>query len=128
VPDLKVLQGMSLESLSIWGCVGVQDLSPLHGMPLTVLNLPECRQVKDLGPLKGMRLKRLEIVDTGVTDLKPLQGMSLESISLTPKIINQSLEILRYMKSLKTIQIGRLDEGLPAAEFWTLYDKGEFKK
>jgi hypothetical protein len=127
VPDLNSLQGMSLTSLSMWGCVRVQDLEPLRDMPLTLLALPQCPKVKDLGPVARMRLKRLEIVDTGVTDLTPLRGTSLESITLTPKNINQGVEILRRMKSLKTIRTERLGEDIPAAEFWTRYDKGEFK-
>ena len=85
-------------------------------------------QVGDAGlaQFKGMPLKGLTINNTGITDLTPLQGMPLEGIHLTPKNITRSLDILRDMKSLKTIGI---DEGQswPAAEFWERYDKGEFK-
>jgi len=72
-----------------------------------------------------MPLKVLKIYKTGVTDLKPLQGMALEEIHLTPKNIAQGLEILRDMKSLKTIGID-YNQAWPAAEFWERYDKGEF--
>ena len=57
----------------------------------------------------------------------PLQGMPLEAIRLTPKKITKGLNILRDMKSLKTIGIG-FDQAWPATEFWKRYDKGEFKK
>ena len=77
---------------------------------------------------KGMPLKKLSIFQKpGVTDLRPLQGMELEEIYLTPKNITQGLEILRAMKSLKTIGID-YNQAWPAAEFWERYDKGEFKE
>jgi hypothetical protein len=79
-----------------------------------------------LAQFKGMPLKRLWIQNTVVTDLTPLQGMSLEDICLTPKNITKGLDILRDMKSLKTIGIG--NQAWPAAEFWERYDKGEFKE
>ena len=84
--------------------------------------------MSDLSPLKGMPLKGLYIYGTGVTDLTPLQGMPLEEIRLTPKNITQGLDILRDMKSLKTIGIALATQVWPAAEFWARYDKGEFKK
>ena len=64
-------------------------------------------QVGDAGlaNFKGMPLMALNIDDTAITDLTPLQGMPLEDIRLTPKNITQGLDILRDMKSLKTIGI-----------------------
>jgi hypothetical protein len=53
--------------------------------------------------------------------------MPLEKISLTPKNITRGLDILRAMKSLKTIGT-RWGQFWPAAEFWERYDKGEFKE
>ena len=53
--------------------------------------------------------------------------MPLEDIRLTPKNITQGLDILRDMKSLKTIGID-WNQAWPAAEFWERYDKGEFKE
>jgi hypothetical protein len=64
---------------------------------------------------------------TGVTDLKPLQAMQLEQFFLTPKNITQGLDVIRGMKSLTEIGIHHYATW-PAAEFWTRYDKGEFKK
>jgi hypothetical protein len=63
----------------------------------------------------------------GVTDLTPLQAMPLEDIRLTPKNITKGLNILRDMKSLKTIGLNHL-QAWPAAEFWERYGKGEFKQ
>ncbi len=51
---------------------------------------------------------------------------TLEDIRLTPKNISQGLDILRGMKSLKTIGID-LGKVWPSAEFWDRYQKGEFK-
>jgi hypothetical protein len=67
----------------------------------------------------------LLIYGTGGNDLKPLQGMPLEEIRLTPKNFTQGLDLLRDMKSLKTI--GDHSNAWPATEFWQRYDKGEFK-
>ena len=93
---------------------------------LTYLELRNT-QVSDAGlaQLKGMALRKLAIQNTGVTDLTPLQGMPLEEIRLTPKNITRGLDILRDMKSLKTIGINS-NQFWPAAEFWERYDKGEF--
>jgi hypothetical protein len=86
-------------------------------------------QVGDAGLayFKGMRLTVLSIDNTGITDLTPLQGMPLEDIRLTPKNITQGLDILRNMKSIKSIGIS-WDQFWPAADFWERYDKGEFKE
>jgi hypothetical protein len=81
-----------------------------------------------LSHLKGLPLRSLWIYGTGITDLTPLQGMPLEDIRLTPKNITKGLDILRDMKSLKTIGIGGSNQAWPAAEFWERYDKGEFKQ
>jgi serine/threonine protein kinase/Leucine-rich repeat (LRR) protein len=84
-------------------------------------------QVSDAGlaDLKGLPLTLLWIDATGITDLTPLQGMPLEDIRLTPQNITRGMDILRDMKSLKTIGI-QWDQSWPAAEFWERYDKGEF--
>jgi hypothetical protein len=74
-----------------------------------------------------MPLKWLYIYAPGITDVRPLQGMQLEDIRLTAKNITRGLDILRNMKSLKTIGPGHY-QAWPAAEFWARYDKGEFKK
>jgi hypothetical protein len=68
----------------------------------------------------------LRIDNTGITDLTPLKGMPLEEIRLTPKNITRGLDILRDVKSLKTIGIG--EQAWPAAEFWERHGKGEFKE
>jgi prolyl oligopeptidase len=57
----------------------------------------------------------------------PLQGIALEDIRLTAGDITHGLELLRGMKSLKTIGTGHY-QSWPAAEYWARFDKGEFKK
>ena len=152
VSDLSPLKGMKLTFLHCGG-TKVSDLSPLNGMPLTSLNcahtqvsdasLADIKDCKDLSQLflAGTRvsdaglahlkdhkdLKRLELQGTQVAGLSPLKDMPLEEIRLTPKnITKQGLEILRNMKSLKAIGID-WNQVWPAAEFWALYEKGEFK-
>ncbi len=132
----------------------VTDLSPLVGMPLLDLNLSETKvsdaslaqiksckelnvlilndtQVSDLGlaHLKDHKnLRRLMLQRTKVSDLSPLADMPLEEIRLTPRNISKKgLDLLRHMKSLKTIGTD-WNQGWPAAEFWARYDKGEFNK
>ncbi len=95
---------------------------------LTCLQL-DVTKVSDAGlaHFKGMPLSVLRIFHTGITDLTPLQGMLLEEIRLTPKNITRGLDILRDMKSLKTIGMD-WNQAWPAAEFWQRYDKAEFTK
>ncbi len=78
-----------------------------------------------LANFKGMPLRELKLQRSGITDLTPLQGMPLEEIRLTPKNITRGLDILRAMKTLKTIGV-EWDKTWPAAEFWQRYDTGEF--
>ena len=96
---------------------------------LTDLELrPDPRERHGPGQLQGHAADECCAIDnTGVTDLTPLQGMPLEEIHLTPKNITRGLDILRDMKSLKTIGID-WNQSWPAAEFWERYDKGEFKE
>jgi hypothetical protein len=62
------------------------------------------------------------------TDLTPLQGMELTEITLTPKNVVKGMDVLRQMKSLKTIYVGRdAKDAFPASEFWQKYDAGDFK-
>jgi eukaryotic-like serine/threonine-protein kinase len=147
ISDLTPLVGMPLTRLDLHAAIQVTNLAPLQGMALEYLNLSRFR-VSDISLLKGMKslrflvldgmplanlasleglaLSELQIRDTPVSDLAPLKGMMLKKITFTPKNITQGLDILRDMKSLKTIGIGN-GQALPAAEFWDRYDKGEFK-
>jgi len=95
-------------------------------LSLTLLQVSDTK-VRDLEPLKDMPLKTLYVDAPGVTDLRPLQTIALEDIRLTPKIITRGLDILRNMKSLKTIGLSHY-KAWPAAEFWDRYDKSEFKE
>ncbi len=123
VSDLSPLQGIPLTFLD---CAGTKtsELSPLKGMPLMELRCGSTR-VSDLSPLKRLPLARLYCHDTQVFDLSPLTGMNLTLVSLTPKNITKGLDVIRQMKSLKTIGIDSKNQW-PPAEFWKKYDAGEF--
>lgn len=122
VKDLTPLKGMPLTILSLPHCWQVQDLTPLQGMPLRFLDLNSCGQVHNLTPLQGMPLTQLQVSGTQVHDLTPLEGMNLALIHLPGKNKSiQGMEVLRRMKSLRTIN------DMTAAEFWKRYDAGEFK-
>ncbi|MGA2617884.1 MAG: SUMF1/EgtB/PvdO family nonheme iron enzyme [Thermoguttaceae bacterium] len=125
VSDLSPLKGMPLTSLACYG-TQVSDLSPLKGLPLRELGCWSTL-VSDLSPLKGMPLTQLYCNGTPVSDLSPLEGLNLAEIAFTPKNITKGLEVIRQMKSLKTL--GPVwDKRFPPAEFWKKYDAGEFNK
>ena len=127
--DLKDCK--ELTELWLGGLTKVSDAGLAHFKDcknLTDLHV-EATQVGDAGlaQFKGMRLMELNIANTAITDLTPLQGMPLEHVRLTPKNITRGLDILRDMKSLKTIGI-TWNQAWPAAEFWERFGKGEFKE
>jgi hypothetical protein len=153
VSDLSPLAGMRLTFLHCGGSY-VSDLSPLNGMPLGDLNcagtkvtdasldqINKCHdlrllvlndtQASDLGlaHLKDHKnLRRIMLQGTRASDLSPLKDMPLEEIRLTPRNISKKgLDLLRHMKTLKTIGTD-WNHGWPPAEFWARYEMGEFKK
>lgn len=125
VSDLSPLAGMPLVELWIHH-TPVSNLSPLRDMPLTRLHINET-PVSDLSPLKGMPLLVLQCNETKVSDLSPLEGMHLVRVWLTPRNIAQGMDVLRQMKSIRSIGI-RVQNPLSADEFWKKYDAGEFGK
>jgi len=127
VSDLSPLKGMPLTWLDCHHTT-VSDLSPLQGMPLTVLGCG-VTPVSDLSPLKGMPLTWLDCHDTAVSDLSPLQGMTLATVLFTPININNGLNVIRQMDTVKTIGVGfENKDQFPPNEFWKSYDAGEFNK
>jgi uncharacterized membrane protein len=122
--DCKALTDLALAGTKV-SDVGLSHFKDCKNLKHLYL---DSTQVGDAGlaNFKGMRLMALNIDDTAITDLTSLQGMPLEHIHLTPKNIARGLDILRDMKSLKSIGI-RWDQGWPPAEFWERYGKGEFK-
>jgi serine/threonine protein kinase len=124
VSDIEPLRGMPLTALSL-GSQEIQDFSPLQDMKLTRLELSGCIQFQNLELLQGMKLNSLSIDGVGPTDLNPLREMPLDAIWLTPKNIITGMDVLRNMKSLRTIGIDT--RRWPPAEFWARYDKGEFR-
>jgi hypothetical protein len=147
--DCKDLRALRLDATKVTdrGLVHFQDCKDVTYLNLAytqvsdagLANFKDCKNLTDLNlgatrasdaglaHFKNMPLMRLWIYNTDITDLTPLQGMPLEEILLTPKNITKGLDILRDMKSLKTIGIA-WDQSWPAAEFWQRYDKGEFKE
>ena len=127
VSDLSPLQGLPLTSLHCGG-TSIANLAPLQGMPLTELWCGGTL-VADLSPLEGMPLAALACDHTPISDLSKLQGLNLTYLVLTPASITTGMEIVRQIKSLKTISIdGKKETEWPAAEFWAKYDSGEFGK
>ena len=106
----------------------LNQINQCHDLRLLVLS---DTQVSDLGLAHitdHKNLRRLMLQGTRVSDLSPLKDMPLEEIRLTPRNISKKgLDLLRHMKTLKTIGTD-WNQGWPAAEFWARYDKGEFKK
>jgi hypothetical protein len=55
--------------------------------------------------------------------------MNLTGICFTPKNITKGLDVIRQMRSLKTIGVAwEAKDHFPADEFWKKYDAGEFNK
>ena len=143
IRDLRPLRKMPLTFLDVSNSELVRDLSPLrelpeltelqlqyqrqlpdvtvlHGLKLRILNMTSCPQLRDLTPLRKMPLEELNIVECGqIKDLTPLEGLPLKSISFSLKPITKGLDVLRHMKSLKTIRTehNKLPGPLPAEEF-----------
>src|SRR5262249_40393790 len=100
----------------------------LQGMPLTSLQV-HGTQVSDLTPLRGMPLTFLDMPNNNVEDLSPLQGIKLEAVFFTPKNIRKGMNVLRQMRSLKTLGISaKAKDRLTPEEFWRNYDAGAFTK
>ena len=125
VSDLSPLTGMKLTTL-MCEVTPVSDLSPLRGMPLARLTCGST-QISDLAPLKGMPLVNLRCIGAKVSDLSPLDGMNLSNFAFTPKNITKGLDVIRQMKSLKTIGVDTVNM-FTTTEFWKKYDAGEFGK
>ena len=124
VEDSKDLTFLDLRDTQVTdaGLAKFRDCKNLSGLYLDHTKVSD----EGLANFKGTPLTSLSIHDTDITDLTPLQGMPLEDIHLTSKNITKGLDILRDMKSLKTIGI-EFNQSWPAAEFWQRHDKGEFK-
>jgi serine/threonine protein kinase len=122
--DCKNLKYLRLECTQV-GDAGLANFADCKDLNLLILSDTRLSNA-GLAQFKGMPLRNLWIDGTGITDLTPLQGMPLEEIRLTPKNITKGLDMLRDMKSLKTIDTS-LGQYWPAAAFWERYDRGEFK-
>jgi len=123
---------MLLTSLTLHYCQQVRDLTPLKGMPLKHLDLFG-NLTTDLTVVKGMPLTSLDIAYCSeLHDLSELEGMNLETLALTARTISKGMDVLRRMKTLKTVAthagMGAGPTPYPAAEFWKKYDAGEFHK
>lgn len=147
--DISPLNGMSFSQLSLVGTgitdleacrtmpslgilwvrdTQVSDLSPLSDVPVTSLDVQDT-PVADLTPLSGKQdLERLNIAGTPVTDLRPLEGLHLTRLIFTPADIEQGIDVVRTMSSLRELstQFEVPDDLLTPAEFWAKYDAGEF--
>jgi len=127
VSDLTPLQGMPLRTLKCGWCRRLTDLTPLRDLKLTTLSMPGCGGIRDLTPLQHVPLRVLEIWDCSqAQDLKPLHGLNLVEFDFFPKNITKGLEVIRQMKSLKTIRVRGTMRFTPD-DFWKRFDAGEFK-
>ncbi len=124
VSDIAAVKDMPLNTLWI-GSTQVKDLSPLAGKQLESLDI-ENTPIDDISVLAGMQsLQRLNIARTKVKDLSPLAGLNLQRLIFSPSEITTGIDAVRSMTSLA--QIGTSFENvMPAAQFWTAYDAGEF--
>jgi Leucine-rich repeat (LRR) protein len=128
VTDIGVLRTMpSLGTLWLRE-TQVTDLSPLSDVSLVSLDIQDT-PVSDLLPLTGKQsLQRLNMAGTQVTDLRPLSGLQLTRLIFTPGRIENGIDIVREMKSLRELDVQFEDASkvLGPEEFWKKYDAGEF--
>lgn len=76
--------------------------------PLAVLPMDGCLQRKDV---------------TG------LEGLQRTELCLTPRNLTRGMDVVRQMRSLKTIGLRDVPKDrCPAEAFWKKHDAGEFKK
>ena len=120
IPDLSVLAGMRLRSLSLSGSRTVKNLQPLQELPeLERLNLSRTG-ITDLKPLAGLPLIELNLEDCPkLTDLRPLLECKQLEILFIPKGL-RDIAYLRQHKSLKVLSYRRSNQ--PVAEFWAQFD------
>jgi serine/threonine protein kinase len=119
IPDLSVLAGMRLRSLSLAGCRTVRNLQPLQELPeLEKLNLARTN-VTDLSPLAGLPLVELNLEDCPkLTNFRPLLECRNLEVLFLPKGA-RNIEYLKEHKSLKILSYRRSNQ--PVAEFWATY-------
>jgi Leucine-rich repeat (LRR) protein len=106
--DLSLLQGESLVSLDVQGCV-VSDLSPI-------------REIR--------HLERLNIANTGITDLTPLAGLPLVRLIFSPDKVTKGLDVVRQMPTLRQLDTS-FEGNTPArtpSEFWEEFDSGKIQR
>ena len=118
VSDLSPLRGMPLDHVGIKHTL-VSDLSPLKGAPLGIALQCSGAPVSDLTPVAGAKVKLLTCDQTQVRDLTPLRNTSVEILQCDQAVAANptNLEVLRSIKTLKTINFG------PAARFFQEAEK-----
>ena len=101
--DISALKGNEqLRELLLSNQHALTDISPLKGLPLQRVTLSGTR-VSDLTPLANTSLKYLKITDTAVTDLRPLSKTTLEQLDFSPLRVQNGLDELKGIKSLRLI-------------------------
>lgn len=125
VTDLAPLEGAPLESLWL-NDTAVTDLRPLSGCPLVSLTLHHT-PVTDISIARSWpTLQRLHLGESQVSDLRPLEGLRLSRLIITPANIQQGLDVVRNMTTLRELDIEfREPQPWSPAEFWQKYDAGE---
>lgn len=140
ITDLSPLLGMPLQQLMLGGCSQIKDLSPLAGMSLHDLDVSGL-PLKDLLIVRGMRqLQRIGFENTAVCDLTPLKDMPLQtihcygapigdysllkdkpitSISVSPRLYDDTLDAIMRALPLKLVQPqGRQEASVPVDKYW----------
>lgn len=124
---LKSLKGTTNLEINM-SIIADKDLAILpKDLPLEILKLYENNNIKSLQyitsfkNLKTLAFPRCE----NITDISLVKDLKLEKIAFTPKLIKKGVEVLKEMDSLETINDGIKD--YTPAEFWTAFDRGDFK-
>lgn len=128
ITDLEFMRTLQVGTLWVRE-TAVTDLSPLIGQQeLTSLDVQGC-PVTDIAPLAQLTtLQRLNISETDVADVSPLATLPLTRLILTPGRVQQGMEAIRAMGSLRELDTSfdGVATALSPSEFWERYDRGDF--
>ncbi|MBN8527073.1 MAG: hypothetical protein J0M02_17195, partial [Planctomycetes bacterium] len=125
IKSLAPLKGLPLRILVVQSSP-VADLSPLEGMPLTALDISGTEVAKIAVLATTPSLTRLYMGRLRIADVRPLAKLSLEEIAFSPGAVQQGMELLRGMSSLKQAGTSPF-KMMPIGQFWSGIDRGDIK-
>jgi tetratricopeptide (TPR) repeat protein len=113
------------------GSSEVANAGFVRGMPLLERLDLSFTHVTDLAPLGACRqLRHLDISGLNPANLRTLIRLPLESLTLSPMLITDrnSLDTLRFHRTLKVMRSPEDPPNQPASEFWEKLETGKYNQ